>query len=305
MAYVLGIDGGGTKTIALIADSEGKILGQGAAGSTNYHSVGIKQTIAELRKASENAISSAGVKNSEIKTACFGLAGVGRVTDQEILLPALRSLDIAEKLILKHDAEIALAGATECQPGVVIIAGTGAMAFGMNHEGKTDRCNGWGNILGDEGSAYYISRRALISACKAYDGRGAQTLLMDAFMKHLGLTQFTDIVKIIYNNETSTKEIASLAPLVSQAAESGDEVAISILQDAGYELALAANAVICKLAMQDDKFLVAKSGSVFNSGKVLLETFTKHIKDNSPMAEIINPRFDPAMGAVLLAIKEI
>ena len=304
MLYVLGIDGGGTKTIALAADLRGNVLGRGTSGSANYQTVGLGTAIAVLKEASEAAIADAGIKIHKFEIACFGLAGVGRETDRALLFPAIKELQLANKIILKHDAAIALAGATACQPGVVVLAGTGSMAFGMNRSGETERAGGWGNILADEGSAYYIGRRALIAACRAYDGRGQKTALVDGLVDHLALEHFTDIVKRIYDKETSPQKIASLAPLVSRLAKAGDEVATEILKDAGEELALAANAVIKAVDMAEEEFQVATSGSVFKAGELLLKPFAESVKSIAPCAKIIPPQFEPVMGAVFLALQK-
>ncbi len=304
MAYVLGVDGGGTKTVALVADFRGNVSGVGASGASNYQTIGLDRAVAVLKEASERAIATAGIAIHKFEVACFGLAGVGRETDRALLLPAIGKLDLADKIILEHDAAIALAGATACRPGIVVLAGTGAMAFGMNGAGEKTRSSGWGNILGDEGGAYYIGRRALADACRAYDGRGQKTALMSKLMEHLGLDDFTDIVKKIYDKEATPQKIASLAPLVSQLAKDGDEVAMTILRNAAEELALAANTVIRCLNMEEREFQVAASGSVFKAGKPLLMPFSESIKSTAPKAEVIHPRFGPAVGAVFLALQE-
>ena len=301
MVYVLGIDGGGTKTIALAADFRGNVLGRGLSGASNYHVAGLDQAIAALKEASESAMAAAGIDSFEV--ACFGLAGVGRESDRDLMLPAIGELGLADEIILKHDAAIALAGATACQPGVVVLAGTGAMAFGMSNKGETRRAGGWGNVLADEGSAYYMGRRALAAACRAYDGRGHGTALVSKLTEHFGLDHFTDIVRKIYREEASPQKIASLAPLVSQLAEAGDRVAAEILKDAAEELALAACAVIKGLKMEDEEFQVAASGSVFKAGELLLTPFAESVKSTAPHAEVIPPRFEPAMGAVFLALQ--
>ena len=305
MAYVLGIDGGGTKTVALAADLQGNVLGRGISGASNYQTVGLAQALVAIEEASEGAIAAAGITAREFEVACPGLAGAGRERDRVLLLPAIKKLNLAEKVILEHDAAIALAGALACQPGVVILAGTGAMAFGMNSVGEKRRAGGWGSILGDEGSAYYIGRRALAAVCRAYDGRGPETMLMNSLMEHLGLTDFTDIVKEIYSKQTSPEAIASLAPLVSQAAKDGDEPAATILRDAAEELALTASAVIGGLNMQDEAFQVAISGGVFEAGEPMLTPFSEYLKLTAPHAQIIPPRFEPAMGAIFLALQAV
>jgi len=304
MIHVLGIDGGGTKTVALAADLRGNVLGRGTSGASNYQTVGLDRAVAALKEASERAAADAGVTTHRFEVACLGLAGVGRETDRALLLPTIKKLELADRIILEHDAAIALAGATACQPGVVVLAGTGAMAFGMNQSGEKRRAGGWGNMLGDEGSAYYIGRRALAAACRAYDGRGPETALVSKLMEDLSLDHFTDIVKKIYNKEASPQKIASLAPLVSQLAKAGDDVATGILRDAAEELALAANAVIRGLGMEDEEFHVAASGSVFKAGEPLVIPFSESVKSIAPRAEITSPRFEPAIGAVFLALQE-
>ena len=303
MNYILGIDGGGTKTLAVCADIHGNILGIGISSGSNYHTVGLGEAIAAIKRSSTQAMSIAGVKHSDVRSACIGLAGAGRETDRYILLPAFTGLLIADKVILEHDAFIALAGAMVCNPGVIVIAGTGTMAFGINSSGEQNRSSGWGNILGDEGSAYYIGHNALISACKAYDGRGAETVLIDGIVKLLELDDFNDVVKKIYS--ASPKDIAGIAPLVSQTAYAGDEVAIRIMKDAGIELALSAVSVIKRLGMEDDKVQVATTGSVFNAGEILMTHFIESVKSTIPHAEIICPKFKPVIGALLLALQEI
>jgi len=302
MDYVLGIDGGGTKTLAVCADLQGKVLGTGISSGSNYHTVGLGEAIAAIKRSSTQAMSIAGVKRSDVRSACIGLAGAGRETDRSILLPAFTGLSIADKVILEHDAFIALAGATVCNPGVIVIAGTGTMAFGINSSGEQNRSSGWGNILGDEGSAYYIGHNALISACKAYDGRGAETALIDGIVRLLELNDFNDVVKKIYG--ASPKDIAGIAPLVSQTAYAGDEVAIRIMKDAGIELALSAVSVIKRLG-DNERTQVTTSGSVFNAGEILMTPFIESVKSAVPHAEIICPKFKPVIGALLLALQKI
>lgn len=302
--YVLGVDGGGTKTIAMVADLRGNILGIGTSSASNYQTVGLEKAINAIKEASEDAIVSAGITPTDLSVACLGLAGAGRETDRSLLLPPILELGLARKVILEHDASIALAGATICQPGVVVIAGTGAMAFGMNRSGERRRSGGWGNILGDEGSAYYIGRRALSAACRAYDGRGQTTSLVSALMEHFKLNCFTEIVNKIYGEKSAVQDIAGIAPLVSRVARGGDEVAINILKDAGEELALTANAVINGLGMEDEKFQVAVSGSVFNAGEILLIPFCNSVKSQARYAEIVRPRFEPVVGALFIALRE-
>lgn len=302
--YILGVDGGGTKTEALITDLDGHILGIGKSNASNYQILGLERSIASIMEAIYDANENAGTNIQKFKVACLGLAGAGRHDDRLILLNAIKGLGIFEKVIIKHDAEIALAGATILQPGVIVIAGTGAIAFGINPSGEEKRSNGWGNILGDEGSAYYIGRSALNASCKAYDGRGSSTTLLNSIIEFWKLEDFNSIVKRVYNAPNSIQDIASIAPLVSKAAEAGDKVAIEILKDSAKELALSAISVIKGLKMENEEFPVAVSGSVFNAGDIILSPFKKNIISAYPLADIIKPYFSPVIGAVLLALQE-
>lgn len=297
MSYILGVDGGGTKTLAVCADIDCNIIGVGMSSGSNYHTVGLNNAVDAIKQ----AIDKANINKYKIGIAYLGLAGAGREKDREILTNALSSLDIADRIIVNHDAFIALAGATVCKPGVIVIAGTGAMAFGINEYGHEGRSDGWGHILGDCGSAYYIAQKALISACKAYDNRGSKTALLPAIREYFNLDDFREIIYKVYG--ASTYDIAKIAPLVSKVAESGDEIAIEILKDAGYELASSAIAVIKNLNL-DDHILVAIAGSVFNAGKILMQSFGETLGGYRSDIEIISPRFQPVIGALLLALKE-
>ena len=301
---IIGIDGGGTKTEAVIADLDGNILGIGRAGASNYHVLGLERAITSIVEAIEHARENSGLNIQKFQVVCLGLAGAGRPDDRSILLDAIRNLGIFDKVIIKHDAEIALAGATVLQPGIIVIAGTGAMAYGISPSGEEKRSGGWGNILGDEGSAYYIGRKALNAICKAYDGRGNQTILLDAIIEFWKLKDFDSIVKKVYGMANPVQDIASIAPLVSKSAEIGDQVAIEILKDSAKELALCAISVIRGLKMENNKFPVAISGSVFNAGEIILKPFKECVISVSKFADIIRPMFSPVIGAVLLALRE-
>lgn len=302
---IIGIDGGGTKTEAVIADLDGNILGIGRAGASNYHVLGLEQAIASIKEAIEHARENSKLNIQKFKVVCLGLAGAGRPNDRSILLDAIRNLGIFGTIIIKHDAEIALAGATVLQPGVIVIAGTGAMAYGVSPSGEVKRSGGWGNILGDEGSAYYIGRKALNAICKAYDGRGNPTVLLDAIIEFWKLKDFDSIIKKVYGMTNPVQDIASIAPLVSESAEMGDQVAIEILKDSAKELALCAISVIKGLEMQNIRFPVAISGSVFNAGEIILKPFKEQIISVSKFADIIRPMFSPVVGSILLALSEV
>ena len=305
MRYVLGIDGGGTTTKCLVADDGGNLLGQGIGEPSNYQIVGVQKAIEVVNRSIEEAIRIGAVKKAKCEVICLGLAGVGRSVDYEIIDKALKRLNLAQKIILHHDAFIALAGATVCQSGVVIIAGTGATAFGMNEKGQTARANGWGHILGDEGSGYDIGQKALRAVMKAYDGRGEATLLTSKLIQHFELKSLPNIVQRVYRDKLSRKEIAALTPLVVEVAKKKDKVAALILKEAGGELGTSVIAVIKSLKMEKKEFKVAMIGGVFKAGESILPYFKEKVKEVAPKASFIRSRFEPAIGAIFLGLREI
>jgi N-acetylglucosamine kinase-like BadF-type ATPase len=207
-------------------------------------------------------------------------------------------------LFLTTDAEIALGGATDCQPGVVIISGTGSIAIGLNARGEKARSGGWGPTLGDEGSGYDIGRRALGAAMAAYDGRIDETVLTARICDYFQVASPTELPKVVYDNQRDAVRLAPLSRIVEEAAGEGDRVAIEILGEAAWELARAVVAVIERLHMQAESFPVCYVGSVFKGGELILAPMRKSILQFAPGAEVRSPLYPPAIGAVKLALKQ-
>jgi N-acetylglucosamine kinase-like BadF-type ATPase len=174
MNCVLGLDGGGTKTKGVVCDERGHVLGSGTAGPSNYQVVSKEQVKASLAEAAARAIEAAGIERENVSAVCLGMAGLDSQTDYDVIWCLLQEIDLPGEVHLVNDAVVALAGATAGRPGVVVNAGTGAIAFGVNERGESRRASGWGHILGDEGSGYDIGRRGIIASLRAHDGRGAR-----------------------------------------------------------------------------------------------------------------------------------
>jgi glucosamine kinase len=301
-SYWLGLDGGGTNSRAALADTQGRIIGQGHAAAANLVRVGLDNAVAHIQQAVAAACAEAGIEVAQITAACFGLAGVGNPKHHAAMLAALRQTFPQLNLLLETDARIALAGATDLQPGVVIIAGTGSIACGVNANGEFARAGGWGPAMGDEGSGYYIGRRALAAVVMAYDERGAETSLTGPVCQHFHVATPPELPPVIYNEPIKVMhEIAQLSKLVVAHAETGDRVALSILIDAALELARAINAVVRRLNMQEQRFRVAYVGGVFAAGELILEPLRYLVRQVAPQAEIAPPLFAPMVGAVKLA----
>src|SRR5438105_5133143 len=169
--FWLGVDGGGTNTRAAILNTLGELCGEGHADAANFLRVGLEAAAGNVKRAVEDACAQARIRPAQIAGACIGLAGVQHPKHHRQMYHALKAALPIRAITLETDARIALAGATDLRPGVVIIAGTGSISCGINSRGKFVRAGGWGPTMGDEGSGYYIGRRALEAVVSAYDGR--------------------------------------------------------------------------------------------------------------------------------------
>ena len=304
MRYYIGIDGGGTKTVCLLSIEDGTIIGRGSAGPSNYQVVGIKQTRSAIEACVKEAIAKSGSQIAEIQHITLGMAGVDRPEDHKVVNQILDTLDVRfGTRIIDNDAVIALAGTTLGRPGVVIICGTGSIAFGINQAGKRCRAGGWGHILGDEGSGYDIGRRAMAAALRDADGRGDATTLKQMLMEHLQLPVIEHLLSRVYRDNMPRHAIAGLAPLVLEAASRGDNVSQDILSHAGSELAQGAISVIRRLGMEQDGFEIGLVGGVLGTESRLTSMIKELTQHAAPHSRVITPRFDPVVGALLLALK--
>ena len=333
MSYIVGVDGGGTKTSAVISDTTGSIIGVGHSGPSNYHAVGLDDALRAILNAIASAARNARIGTRRFDATSLGLAGVGRESDRAVMLKALERRHDGDSeawegvslgdIVLDHDAAIALAGATCGERGVIVLAGTGAIAFGENEKGERRRAGGWGHILDDEGSAHYIGQRILRAAFRSYDGRGPSTILTDKLTQHFRVRSIEDIVRMIYS-PTSTASlgsgqvrragpqtggisskglVASLARLADDAASAGDEVSAGILGDAAAELALDARVVIQGLGMRREEFTLAYSGGVFEGSATILSAFIDSVRNAAPKADICRAQFPPVVGALMLGLR--
>ncbi|MHC5765424.1 MAG: N-acetylglucosamine kinase [Nostoc sp.] len=315
MSYVLGIDGGGSKTVCVLTDDLYQVLGHGEAGPSNYQSIGIEATLQSIQSAIHNAVEAAIITNTvNIDAICLGLAGVGRAADIEVVKRLVQELQNKKcmpinwvlqpgNIIICNDALIALVGGVGQPVGIVVAAGTGSIVFGQNHQGDTKRVGGWGYILGDEGSAYKIAIAGMNAALKSDDGREMSTSLVEAFKQHLDLESIEDLIEVVYRRELGVKQIAALAPVVDFAAASGDIVANIIIDDAVKELVKATSTVMDAIFTADSVLEVVTTGSVWQGRCKIHERFTASLVKKFPNVNVIFPRYEPAYGAGLLALQ--
>ena len=305
--FWLGVDGGGTNCRAAIVDHDGEVLGEGHAEAANLLRVGLGNAVANIRKAVNQACERAGVEPAWITAACIGLAGVSQPGYHRQMLEALKEVLPITDITLETDARVALAGATDNHPGVVIIAGTGSIACGINARGHFARAGGWGPIMGDEGSGSYIGRRALEAVMMAWDHRGKPTSMLQPVLKHFGVASPPELTTVIYDSSSKEKgevpaRIAQLSRVAVKAAQEGDPVAQEIMTAAAKELAKTTIAVIQQLRMKQDSFRVAYVGGVFEAGELILKPLREEIQKVAPNAEISPPMDSPVIGAVKMAV---
>jgi len=244
MNYILGVDGGGTKTLALLGDLDGNVLGRGVSGPSNYNAVGFDAACSAL----DIAISMACKDHpGDLSALCLGLAGAGRKEDIERFHNW--AVQKFPKTVVKvvSDAEILLMAAAPSGPALAMICGTGSIVYGRTVTGELIRAGGWGYLFGDEGSGYAIGLAALRAVMQAYDGRASETLLSELMLERYRLDTPPGLVHVIYGAKSPHSAAATLSDLVEQAAGQGDPAALAILGEAAEELAGTIAAVYPKL----------------------------------------------------------
>jgi N-acetylglucosamine kinase-like BadF-type ATPase len=300
MRLFLGVDGGQSGTTALIGDETGHVLGRGEGGPCNHAAAeeGRARLERAVRQSLAEACAQAGLNPAaaRFELACLGMSG--GPDDKEAILAKLLC---ADRLIVTDDAAIALSGATATGQGIVTIAGTGSIAFARNEQGRTARAGGWGYVFGDEGGAFDIARHALRAALRMEEGWGPPTTLRQALCAATGSANANQVLHAFYGPEWPRARVATLAPLVDEAAVNGDHVALHILEHAAQELALLAASVRTQLWKTGEAVEVAYIGGVFQSRR-LLERF-RLLVEFEEGNRCRAPRYGPAEGALLEALR--
>src|SRR6266852_2797214 len=198
MTYFLGVDGGASKTAALVTNDAGKTLGDGVAGPSNHLRVGIETAARNIERAVNKALVNADVASREIVWAYCGIAGADHPAHRQEIVDSLNIFFPRGNFTVDNDARIALTGAIGFGAGVVVIAGTGSVAFGRNESGEEARAGGWGPTLGDEGSGYAIAREGLAAVVRAADGRGPSTIMTELLCREYGMCDAADLPRFVY-----------------------------------------------------------------------------------------------------------
>lgn len=298
----MGVDAGATKVEACALSRDGRTVKFTIRRPGNPLAVGMERAVGAVVEATRGALSSLGVeRKAEVLFICA--AGAGSEETRTALAEALSREGLAEKVLCHHDAYGAWAGAFGLRPGVVVCAGTGAIAFGVDEEGREWRADGWGPVLGDEGSAHFVAVEGLKAAARAFDGRGPETAVLPLALERLGLDNFRTLVE--WSRSASPAEIARLSEAVIEAAKGGDAVAKLILAEAGRRLALSASAVVGRF--RGPKVKVALLGGlVEGAGELLSKPFKAALESlvRDKSLSFVEPLHPPSVGAALLAARE-
>lgn len=303
--FVLGIDGGGTKTQAVLMDAAGQVVGAGRGGPSNYDDVGAavaRDNIAQAVAAARADAAGRGVAIPSQAAAFLGMAGVVSETDRAVIRQIALDLRLAppERIGVDHDIRIALAGGLTGRPGIVLITGTGSSCYGRNAQGDSWQSGGWGHLIADEGSGYWLGVQAMRVALQAYDGRLPATCLQGGLQEALGLPAMVDIMQRLYVRGLTRAEVAGLAGLVLEAARQGDAAAQSLIEQGARELARCVAAVQRRLGLEE-ACEVALVGGLTQAGPVYLDPLRAALRAVLPAARVTLAEQEPAVGAALLA----
>ncbi|MEN3010746.1 MAG: BadF/BadG/BcrA/BcrD ATPase family protein [Candidatus Bipolaricaulaceae bacterium] len=305
MSYVLGVDAGNSKTFALVAASDGRVLGFGRAGPGNHQTVGLGPALGEIQRACVEACAQAGVR-LPVTLGVFGLAGADLPEDFELLRTHLAERSLAHRIRVENDTLVALRAGTRRPWGVVVVCGAGFNAAGIAPDGRVFRLPGLGWISGDRGGGAFLAQEAVRHVARAWDGRGDPTLLTPLVLQALGLTSVEELIVSLYHGRVEESKLLGLVPQIFEAAYAGDRVAQQLLVQLGEEVGCTAGASIRRLGLEQTDVEVVLAGGVFKGkGPLLWDTITQVVHRTAPRAQIVRPPFAPVVGAVLLALEEI
>ncbi len=294
---MIGIDAGGSKTVCRLADADGHVIAEARGPGAGLHVMAdadVARTLGDvIRQVSRS-------DRPGPSAVCLGMAGVDRPGEPERMARVLEGLIPGTRALVVSDALIALETGAPDEPGVVIVAGTGSMAYGRNAAGRAARAGGWGYVLGDEGSGYWMGRQALQAVMRAADRRGPQTALTPRVLAHWGVDRPQGLVEKVYASDPKPSTIAALASLVEDAAVAGDPIAQRIVSHGAAELATAATSVAARLELEDTPMVLG--GSLFRVMPSLTAEVTGELGRRMPNSTVRPLAADPVVGAIRLAL---
>jgi N-acetylglucosamine kinase-like BadF-type ATPase len=306
MDYVIGIDGGGTKTAGIALSGDGTVLGTFATGAANPHAVGFETAAGHAAGIIDYFSGLSSLKHARLRFVCLGLSGVDKPHERERFQAFLKEYAEGKGLdfgiYVTNDAEIALMSALGRNHGIIVISGTGSIVYGLTPEREHFRVGGWGHLLGDEGSGYTIGLQALKAVMRAHDGVSPSTQLTDLVKEKLTLASVTQLKEYIYAPSIKKQNIADFAMICIQAAGGGDPVSRHIVANAAADLAESA-AAIRKRSPYFLQCPIAASGSVFKHSDLFRQTFEGRLQAEEGHNPIVFSEASPAEGAAKLALQ--
>jgi glucosamine kinase len=297
MAYLLGIDGGGTRTTLALADESGRELTRrtGPAGIVDpRHPYAAAEMLTALAR---ETVAEAGL-SGPASALCAGLAGVGSMEEREMVQGALRREGLAERIVVCADGETALYGAFDGGPGILLIAGTGSTGFGRSEDGRVERCGGWGMMVGDEGSGFELGRGALVASLRGLDGRGPATPLLPAVLRVLGLGSAEEIPA--WAGRAHKSQIAALAVQVVRLADAGEETALELVRHSARGLVEHVRALVARLGPWSAPTPVVLHGGL-TRGVSFLREVERALEELALPVELREAAADAVSGAVRMA----
>lgn len=295
--YLLGIDGGATKTLAAVLDLDRATLHLGHGGPSNQDAVGVRAAGKALFDAANQALAGAQITDAQLDAAVLAVAG----TDTDAVVDHVHSERSAEWIVV-GDVVGAWATATGARPGVGVISGTGSNVFGVARDGSAWRAGGWGHLLGDEGSGYWLGLQSIKAALRDREASGPPTALSDAVVQFFGADSVETLAPLVYSKPLTKSEIAAFAAQTARIAERGDEVARSLYQVGAHELAQQIAAVVDQTALRG-AFPVGLIGSAYKAGAVFVDPLTRAIHEFAPEARVSVVEMAPVGGSLLLAAR--
>jgi N-acetylglucosamine kinase-like BadF-type ATPase len=306
MPYIMGVDGGNSKTFTVITDEKGRLLGRGLAGCGNHQVPGIETALSNIMKSADMALNQAGLSYEEITFVQYGLAGADRQRDFEILLPGMATLPFSKWDVVCDTYEGLRAGSPD-NIGVVLVCGSGTNAAGRNQEGRTVQTGGFGYLFGDRTGGGDLAREMFSHAVRSWDLREKPSILTDKVAKYFGLADMEQVYDYFLDNDI--QEVPrDLTIQLHAAADEGDELAIRLLRRAGDELGRAANSVIRRLGgFPGQKIPIVMVGSVVQEGqnRHLLGGLRDKVSEENDNFELIIPVMAPVYGSILLGMDHL
>jgi N-acetylglucosamine kinase-like BadF-type ATPase len=302
MKYVAGLDGGGTKTAVAIADAAGRVVRTFVAGAINFNGHHEAEVATNMRRIMQSIAASCDGGLDACARICIGAAGVTNPVARERLAQLVRAGGYRGEMTILGDHETALFGAHERPYGMILIAGTGSICYGVNEDGRSHRTGGFGHLFDDEGSGYAIGRDMIAAVFRAADGRIPSTALTELVFTHLGIRSISQLTGYVYDPQRNKGDIAALSPLLIPACEQGDAAAVAIALRAGRSLAELVGPVADVLEMREGD--LALLGGVLTHNTYVREAFQETLRTRYPHIRCIPPKRDAAYGAVLAALHQ-